>query len=83
MAPKLQKAMQGEAACDPIKYILVRLNPEGWRAVKILAMDQDTPIQTLMVEAINDLLSKRGRQPVARSPLLREREGDADLGHRA
>ena len=78
MELRFRKAMQGEAARDPIKHILIRLNPEGWRAVKVLAMDQGAPMQALMVEAINDLLSKRGRKPVARSPLLREREGDTE-----
>jgi hypothetical protein len=80
MALKFRKATQGETGRDPIKFIMIRLNPAGWRAMKVLAMDEGTPIQSLMVEAINNLLSKRGRMPVARSPLLRERE--SDKGHR-
>ena len=76
MELKFRKGTQGEAARDPVKCILTRLNPEGWRAMKVLAMDQGTPMQALMVEAINDLLAKCGREPVARSPLLREREAD-------
>ena len=82
MELKFRKGTQGEAARDPVKCILTRLNPEGWRAMKVLAMDQGTPLQSLMVEAINDLLSKRGRSPVACSPLLRAREGDTDEGNR-
>ena len=70
-------ALQGGAARDPIKHVLTRLNPEGWRALKVLAMHQGRPVQALMIEAANDLLSKYGMPPVLRSP-LRERADDHD-----
>jgi len=73
--PATLAVIQGVAARPPIKCTLTRLNPEGWRALKLLAMDQDRSIQALMIEAVNDLLSKYGMTPLAHSP-LREREGD-------
>jgi hypothetical protein len=68
-------AVQGGTPRAPMKHILTRLNPAGWRALKLLAVDQGRPVQTLMIEAVNDLLSKYGNGPVARSP-LRERASD-------
>jgi len=40
----------------------MRVNPEGLRALRQLALDQDTTLQALMVEAANDLLRKYRRR---------------------
>jgi hypothetical protein len=45
--------------------ILTRINPEGLRALRQLALDRDTTVQALMIEATNDLLRKYRCQPVA------------------
>jgi hypothetical protein len=45
--------------------ILTRINPEGLRALRQLALDRDTTVQALMIEAANDLLRKYRRRPVA------------------
>jgi hypothetical protein len=50
--------------------LLARINPEGLKALKMLAVERDTTLQALLMEAANDLLSKYGRRPVARNPLL-------------
>jgi hypothetical protein len=44
------------------KGIVVQLKPEGWKALKQLALDLDTSIQRLGVEAFNDLMTKHGRR---------------------
>jgi hypothetical protein len=48
---------------------LIRVNADGLRALRQLALDQDTTLQSLAVEALNDLLKKRGAKPVVANPL--------------
>jgi hypothetical protein len=56
---------------DPgsFKGLLVRMNLDGWRELRILAAERDTTLNALAVEAFNDLLKKRGKQPVVQNPL--------------
>jgi Antitoxin-like ribbon-helix-helix len=49
---------------------LVRINAEGWKALKLLAVDQETTLNALAVEAFNDLLKKYGKRTNVESPLL-------------
>jgi hypothetical protein len=48
-------------ARDPgaFKSIITRVNADGWRAIRILAAEQDTTLNALAVEAFNDLLKRR------------------------
>ena len=59
-------------ARDPgsFKALLVRLNLDGWRELRILAAERDTTLNALAIEALNDLLKKRGKQPVVENPLV-------------
>ena len=59
---------------DPgsFKGLLVRMNLDGWRELRILAAERDTTLNALAVEAFNDLLKKRGKQPVVQNPLASE-----------
>ena len=59
---------------DPgsFKGLLVRMNLDGWRELRILAAERDTTLNALAVEAFNDLLKKRGKQPVVQNPLTPE-----------
>ena len=41
---------------------------EGWRALNDLALDLDTSLQKLGIEAFNDLLEKNGRGRPVESP---------------
>jgi hypothetical protein len=56
---------------DPgsFKGLLIRMNLGGWRELRILAAERDTTLNALAVEAFNDLLKKRGKQPVVQNPL--------------
>jgi len=49
--------------------ILTRINPEGLKALRQLALDHDTTVQAIMIEAANDLLRKYRRRPVAQTAL--------------
>jgi hypothetical protein len=50
----------GPRARDPgaFKSVLARTNIEGWRALKMLAVEKETTLNALAVEAFNDLLKK-------------------------
>jgi hypothetical protein len=42
--------------------VVIQLKPDGWRALRQLALDMDTSVQRLGVEAFNDLMAKHGRK---------------------
>jgi hypothetical protein len=83
--PKLRhdRAIEGEAmgrkpkttgprARDPgaFKSVLVRMNIEGWRALKVLAVEKEATLNAMAVEAFNDLLKKHGKRQSVENPLL-------------
>ena len=57
-----------EPSVAGVRHVLTRLNSEGWRALKMLTIEREQPLQSLMIEAINDLLKKHGKKPVAQGP---------------
>lgn len=50
---------------DGRRGILVRARPEAWKALKQIALDGDRTLQDVMTEAINDLLTKNEKPPLA------------------
>ena len=52
---------------------LIRMNYEGLKALRQLALDKDRTLQSLGIEAFNDLLRKYSVRPVLENPLLRTR----------
>jgi hypothetical protein len=62
----------GPTARDPgsFKSVLTRINTEGWRALRLLAVERDTTINALAIEAFNDLLKKYGKRQSVENPLL-------------
>ena len=50
---------------DGRRGILVRARPEAWKALKQIALDGERTLQDVMTEAINDVLTKNGKPPVA------------------
>jgi hypothetical protein len=69
MKYKRQRKAKSARASAPVsaRGILTRINPEGLKALRQLALDQDTTVQALMIEAANDLLRKYKRRPVAQT----------------
>ncbi len=47
------------------KTAIVYIDPAGARELKLLALDTSRSQQDLLVEAINDLLIKHGKKPLA------------------
>jgi hypothetical protein len=62
----------GPTARDPgaFKSVLTRINTDGWRALRLLAVEKDTTLNALAVEAFNDLLKKHGKRQSVQNPLL-------------
>ena len=60
---------KSESPEGKFRGILIRVNDEGLRALRLLAVEQDRRIQALGIEALNDLLIKHGKRPVVRNPL--------------
>ena len=65
------EAEEGRAQVEPptagpsdLKTMQVRVNRAGWLEMSRLAQDRDVPLETLMVEAFNDVLTKHRKPPV-------------------
>jgi hypothetical protein len=56
---------------DPgaFKSLLIRMNADGWRTLKVLAAETDSTLNALAIEALNDLLKKHGKRPTVENPL--------------
>jgi Antitoxin-like ribbon-helix-helix len=67
---KRAQAAKSESMERQFRGVMIRVNPEGLTALRLLAVERDTRIQTLGVEALNDLLRKYGKRPVVQNPLL-------------
>jgi hypothetical protein len=60
----------GKRTPGSFKAILTRINADGWRALRLLAVERDTTLNALAVEAFNDLLRKHGKRATVENPLL-------------
>jgi hypothetical protein len=56
------------------KSIITRVNADGWRALRLLAVEKDTTLNALAVAAFNDLLRKNGKRASVINPLLPSEE---------
>jgi hypothetical protein len=43
---------------------------DGWRALRMLAIEEDTTLNALAIEAFNDLLRKYGKRVSVENPLV-------------
>jgi hypothetical protein len=43
----------------------LRLSPEAWRQLKLLAVERATTSHALLIEAVNALFQKHGKPPIA------------------
>jgi hypothetical protein len=63
------RELKGEVERPDVRQLAVRVDPDGLLAIKRLALDLETSIQALGIEAWNDLLKKHGKRQVVRNPL--------------
>jgi hypothetical protein len=54
---------------DAFKQVLTRMSVDGWRALRMLAVENDTTLNALAIEAFNDLLKKHGKKQTVENPL--------------
>jgi len=54
---------------DAFKQVLTRMSPGGWKALRMLALEQEATLNALAIEAFNDLLRKYGKKPSVENPL--------------
>ena len=54
---------------EAFKQVLTRMGVDGWRALRMLAVERDTTINALAIEAFNDLLKKYGKRQLVENPL--------------
>ena len=68
----MAKGTRGKAADtdEAVKTVLTRVNVEGLKALRMLALERDTTLQALCIEALNDVLKKHGKRDLVRNPLL-------------
>lgn len=64
------KTASGSKPADRDRGLLIRVNPEGQKELRILAAELDRTIHSLGVEAFNNLLEKQDRKPVIKNPRL-------------
>ena len=55
---------------DAFKQVLTRMDLDGWRALRMLAIEEDTTLNALAIEAFNDLLRKYGKRVSVENPLV-------------
>ena len=60
-----ERARPAEDAEATRRGILVRVTPTIRREFKLLSVERGTSMQDMMITAINELLAKHGRRPIA------------------
>jgi hypothetical protein len=51
-----------------MKYVQTRLTEQAWKDLQSLRIEETKPLQTLIVEALNDLMVKYGKKPTIAGP---------------
>ena len=65
LAPQPVAAPQSADPVQARKAVIVRMSREAHRALRVLGLDLDRSVQSLMMEGLNHVLRKNGRPPVA------------------
>jgi hypothetical protein len=47
------------------KGMTLRLSPDAWKQLKIMAVDEGCVAHDLLIESLNDLFVKKGKKPIA------------------
>jgi hypothetical protein len=59
------KDRTGTTAPGAIKGQTLRLNPDAWRQLRLLAVERDCAQHDLLIEAVNLLFRKYRKRPIA------------------
>lgn len=63
-APAAPRTPVPRRSPQDMKTVQVRINRRGWSALRRLAEDNETVLEALMVEALNDVLLKYQQPPI-------------------
>ncbi len=63
-APSALAPIRRERAEVAIKKLQLRLHPDAWRRLKTLALDENTSLEALGIEAFSLLFERRGLLPL-------------------
>ncbi|MDA9396417.1 hypothetical protein WN73_38560 [Bradyrhizobium sp. CCBAU 45394] len=61
MAKKTNTKSGGKSSTG-MKYVQTRLTEDSWRDLQTLRIEKGESLQSLIVEALNDLMAKNGRK---------------------
>ncbi len=56
------------ASSTTVKKLQLRLQPEAWKRIKALALDEDASLEQLGIEAFSLLFERRGLPPLESNP---------------
>jgi hypothetical protein len=71
MAPRKRTApptAKKASNAGKMRYMQTRLAEPGWKALRMLSLDEGRPLQQLVLEGLNDLLKKYGKDQVVTGP---------------
>lgn len=64
-----QGASARSGSDNDIKTVLLRINRDGWAELRRLSVDTDTPLDTIIINACNDVLARSGRPAIVEKRL--------------
>ena len=62
------KSAGQQKAPPAMKYVQTRLTEPSWKELQMLRLERSESLQTLIVEALNDLMVKHGKKPTIAGP---------------
>jgi hypothetical protein len=65
VSPARQASASSSAA---VKKLQLRLQPDAWKRIKSLALDEDASLEQLGIEAFSLLFERRGLPPLESDP---------------
>ena len=65
IAPAKAEKSKRPPSRQGLKTVCVHVDPAVQKELRYLALDEDTTVQALMVEALNMLMNSRGKPPLA------------------
>ena len=54
-----------EGQAEPTRQMTLRVNEAAWRELQMLRIETGRPVNKLLIDAVNEYLSRNGKAPVA------------------
>jgi hypothetical protein len=59
------KTSNSQGKEDDRKRVTLRLTEDAWKQLKIMSIEEGCVAHKLLIEAVNDLFTKKGKKPIA------------------